>query len=297
MSDTLKCGFVTILGEPNAGKSTLVNQLVGQKVSIVTHKVQTTRNRIIGVAIQDNTQFVLVDTPGIFTPKKTLEKAMVTCAWESVADADVKLVLFDVTRKKTGQTHDILKRLTESSSKAPIFLVLNKIDLVDKQKLLSLAQEFSQYPVAGTFMISALNRDGVDALLTNVSEHLPEGPWLYPEDDITDMPQRLWAAEITREQLMLQLHQELPYESMVETEAWEEFDNGSVKINQVVYLSRENHKAMVLGKSGQRIKEISKRAREELSRQLDRQVHLFLHVKVVKNWMEKPAYHKLMGLI
>ncbi len=290
---TTKCGFIAILGEPNAGKSTLINFMVGSKVSIVSPKVQTTRQRILGIALYEEAQLILVDTPGIFQPKKRLERAMVDVAWSASSEADLVVVVVDVQDKNLNRSMSILDQLKDR----PVILVLNKIDQIKKEKLLETAQSFQKYSnISDVFMISALTGSGVDGLVKKLKNQLPESPWLFPEDQITDLPQRLWASEITREQLYHQLHHELPYETMVETEAWEEFDNGSVKISQVIYVNRESQKSIVLGKGGRQIKSISTTARQEMMEQLERPVHLFLHVKVVENWLEKPALYRLMGL-
>lgn len=292
-----KCGFVAVLGEPNAGKSTLTNQLVGQKVSIVSPKVQTTRQRVLGIALHQNSQIILVDTPGIFLPKKRLDRAMVSVAWDAGKDADVVLLLIDASESDQKRSHYILKQLAENKSNRRVLLIINKIDLISKEKLLHLATDFGKYEhVDRIFMISALSGDGVSDLMTVLADAMPEGPWLFPEDQISDLPQRMWASEITREQLYHKLHQELPYETYVETEAWEEFDNGSVKINQIIYVNRDGQKSIILGKQGQMIKSISQAAREELTQLLDRPVHLFIHVKVSENWAEKTAAYRLMGL-
>lgn len=291
-----KCGFITILGATNAGKSTLVNQLVGQKVSIVTHKVQTTRQRILGIAMCGSAQLILVDTPGIFNPKRSLEKAMVDCAWRATADADVQVVVFDVNDKRIEPAIEMINKAHSLRSKAPLLLALNKIDTIAKEQLLKLIELFKDTPVQEIYLISALNGDGINDLKNKLVELVPNEHWLFPDDEISDVPMRSWAAEITREKLFLKLHQELPYELMVETEAWEEFDNGSVKITQVIYVNRANHKGIVLGNSGKMIKSISQAARTELSEQLGRPVHLFLHVKVAKDWMEKVRFLRLIGL-
>lgn len=293
-----RCGFVAVLGEPNAGKSTLINQLVGQKVSIVSPKVQTTRQRVLGIAMDHGSQIILIDTPGIFLPKKRLDRAMVSIAWNAGRDADIVMILADVSEKDQRRSHHILKQLNENLGKSQrLILILNKIDVMDKPHLLKLATEFDVYDrIEKIFMISALTGDGVDDLLTFLSEGMQEGPWLFPEDQISDLPQRLWASEITREQLYHQLHQELPYETYVETEAWEEFDNGSVKINQVIYVNRDGQKSIILGKKGTMIKAISQAARTELSMLLDRPVHLFLHVKVAENWADRTGAYRYMGL-
>lgn len=292
-SSLTKCGFIAVLGEPNAGKSTLINQIVGGKVSIVSHKVQTTRQRILGLTIHDQTQIILVDTPGIFDAKKRLDRAMVNAAWSAGHDADLIILLTDVSQKSQKATKEILNQLDNRR----ILLVMNKIDQVKRETLLALTAQYADYKnIDRIFMISALNNDGVEDLVAHIVDHLPQGPWLYPEDHMTDLPQRLWAAEITREQLFLQLHHELPYDTMVETEAWEEFNNGSVKISQVIYVARESQKSIVLGKRGHQIKAISEAARGQLSQLLDRTVHLFLHVKHLDDWQNRPAAYRLMGL-
>lgn len=288
-----RCGFIAILGAPNAGKSTLINQLVGSKVTIVSSKVQTTRQRILGITVQGESQLILVDTPGIFSPQKRLERAMVRAAWDASRDADLIVLIVDVTQKSFSTSFGILEKLGIQ----PIILVLNKIDQVKREALLSITTQFQAYPnIAHTFMISALSGDGVPDLAQFLAQAVPEGPWLYPEDQLTDLPQKLWSAEITREQLFRQLHHELPYNVMVETEAWEEFENGSVKVNQVIYVARDGQKAIVLGKGGHQIKAISSAARHEMAVFLNRPVHLFLHVKVVEDWPNKPALYRLMGL-
>ena len=288
-----RCAFIAILGAPNAGKSTLVNQIVGSKVSIVSSKVQTTRQRILGIAIYHSSQLVLVDTPGIFEPHKRLERAMVQAAWEAGRDADLTVLVVDVTQNNLNASLAILEKL----GVRPTILVLNKIDKIKRDALLEITASFQAYTnVRQTFMVSALTGDGVADFSNFLASEAPESPWLYPEDQLTDLPQRLWAAEITREQLFLKLHHELPYNVMVETEAWEEFDNGSVKISQVIYVARDSQKAIVLGKGGHQVKAISSAAREEMRIFLNRTVHLFLHVKVLEDWMNKPAMYRLMGL-
>lgn len=288
-----KFGFIAVVGEPNAGKSTLINQLVGQKVSIVSPKVQTTRQRILGIAISGEAQLVLIDTPGIFAPKKRLDRAMVASAWEAGKDADQIILIVDASQKSQARSLEILKGLDGRK----VILTLNKVDAVDKAKLLKIAQQYSAFEnVVEIFMISALTGDGVSDLMAHLVAQAPEGVWMFPEDDITDMPQRLWAAEITREQLYHQLHQELPYETFIETEAWEEFDNGDVKINQVIYVNRDSQKSIILGKRGSKIKEISQAARTELASLLGRKVHLYLYVKVAEDWSEKAAFYRNAGL-
>lgn len=288
-----RCGFIAILGAPNAGKSTLINQLVGHKVTIVSSKVQTTRQRILGITIHEDSQLILVDTPGIFAPQKRLERAMVHAAWEASRDADMTTLLVDVSQKSFVSSFAILEKLATR----PVILVLNKIDQVKHTDLLEITGKFQQFSnITHTFMISALTGDGVGDLANFLASELPLSPWLYPEDQLTDMPQKLWSAEITREQLFQRLHHELPYNIMVETEAWEEFENGTVKVNQIIYVAREGQKAIVLGKGGHQIKAISSAAREEMSIFLNRTVHLFLHVKVLEDWTNKPAMYRLMGL-
>jgi GTP-binding protein Era len=290
-----RCGFVALVGAPNTGKSTLLNTLVGSKISIVSPKVQTTRSRVLGISILGQTQIVFVDTPGIFEPRRRLDRAMVKAAWQGAGDADLVAVIVDAKRGLDGDTRAIIGRLREARRKA--VLVLNKIDIVKRPTLLGLAATLNREGVFGeTFMISALTGDGVDDLAAYIANALPEGPWLFPADQISDMPLRLLAAEITREQLYLQLHQELPYSAAVETESWQEQDDGSVRIDQIVYVQRPNQKAIVLGKSGQRIKAIGSAARAELAGLLDRKVHLFIHVKTREKWGEDPERYRDLGL-
>ena len=287
-----KCGFVAILGAPNAGKSTLVNQLVGQKVSIVSPKVQTTRSRIMGIAIKNDAQIILIDTPGIFDAKKRLDKAMVQEAYDASSEADANVLVVDVTCPNLP----LAKKLCEKH-KNGIIITLNKIDLIAKDKLLKIVTSFNEFPnVTKIFMISALHADGVDDLAKYLCSVLPNGPWLFPEDQITNIPARSWAAEVTREQIFLQLHQELPYNIIVESESWEEFDNGSVKINQAIVVSRDNHKGIVLGKRGQTLKNIGQAARAELEEQLERRVHLKLFVKVEEDWQERSWALRAFGI-
>ena len=301
MTAHTRAGFVAIVGAPNAGKSTLVNGLVGSKVSIVSHKVQTTRMRVIGIAMADlpgdgRAQVVLVDTPGIFrVTKRRLERAMVQAAWQGAEDADVVALVVDAERGVGPETAAILERLKEQ--RAPRYLVLNKIDLVPREKLLALAAEINaRVPFERTFMVSALKKDGIDDILATVAAALPAGPFLYPEDQAADLPMRLLAAEVTREQVFLQLHQELPYEAAVETDKWEDRKDGSTRIEQTIHVQREGQRAIVLGKGGSKIKQIGARARHELSQMLERPVHLFLHVKVSERWSEDPAHYKSIGL-
>ncbi len=294
-----RCGYVALLGAPNAGKSTLLNALVGSKVAIVTPKVQTTRTRIIGIAMAGAAQLIFVDTPGIFAPKRTLEKAMVAAAWTGAADADLIAVLVDA-RRPSGVPDDDTQRIVEGLSEAgrSAVLVLNKIDLVPRESLLALANSMTAREGLFTevFMISALKGDGLSDLREHFANSVRPGPWLYPEDQAADVPMKYLAAEITREKLFLTLHQELPYALTVETEAWEEYKDGSARIDQVVYVSRKGHKGIVLGKGGSQIKGVGEAARKELEVLLDRRIHLFLHVKVRENWTQEPARYREMGL-
>lgn len=290
-----RSGFIALIGAPNAGKSTLVNQLVGSKVSIVTHKVQTTRALVRGIVIHDRTQMVLVDTPGIFKPKRRLDRAMVTTAWGGAKDADLILVLIDVEEGISEEAEAILGSLHEKKRK--VILVLNKVDRIEAPKLLELAQRANEkVNFDKTFMISALKGYGCKDLLKYLADNLPEGPWYYPEDQISDMPMRMLAAEITREKLYLRLHNELPYSSTIETESWEEKPDGSVRIQQVIYVERDSQKKIVLGHEGQAIKAIGQSARKELMEILEQKVHLFLFVKVRDNWGNDPERYREMGL-
>ena len=290
-----RCGYVALIGAPNTGKSTLANILVGAKVTIVSPKVQTTRRRVLGIAIHQAAQIVLVDTPGIFAPKRRLERAMVTAAWAGAEDADIVVLLVDAAHPEDADTRIIIDKLKAAGRKA--VLALNKIDLIKRETLLALAERFSKEGIFDpVFMISGLSGDGVDDLKTHLARCLPEGPWLYPEDQLSDLPERLLASEVTREQIFLQLHEELPYASTVETEKWEERQDGSVRIDQILYVQRPGQKAIVLGEGGQQIKRIGARARAELERMLGRRVHLFLFVKVAKDWTEDRERYEAMGL-
>jgi len=291
-----RSGFVALLGAPNAGKSTLLNALVGQKISIVTHKVQTTRAQIRGIAIEGESQIVFVDTPGIFQPKRRLERAMVAAAWGGAQDADLVVLLYDAGRKRIdADTRRILDGLKTQKRRA--VLALNKIDTIRRDKLLALAAEFEAEGLFDRiFMISALTGDGVGDLRRYLAAEMPAGPWLYPEDQLSDLPLRLLAADVTREKLFLKLHQELPYALTVETETWQEFDDGSARIEQTIYVQRDSQKAIVLGKSGRTIKEIRGDAQAELEAMLERRVHLFLFVKVRENWLDDPARYRAWGL-
>ncbi len=290
-----RSGFVALIGAPNAGKSTLLNRLVGAKVSIVTHKVQTTRALVRGIATRSATQIVFVDTPGIFSPKRRLDRAMVTTAWGSAKDADMVLVLIDAERGLKGDAEAMLEKLGDV--RQPKVLVLNKVDRVKRESLLEMTAEANaRASFERTFMISALTGSGCDDLLDFLAVALPEGPWFYPEDQISDLPMRQLAAEITREKLYLRLHQELPYASHVETEKWEEKKDGSVRIDQVIYVERDSQKKIVLGKKGETIRAIGQAAREELSQILEQPVHLFLFVKVRGSWGDDPERYREMGL-
>ena len=290
-------GFVALIGEPNAGKSTLLNRMVGAKVSIVTHKVQTTRARVRGVAIEDDAQLVFVDTPGLFRPRRRLDRAMVAAAWGGAADADVVVLLVEAHRGITDGVARILEDLSEKAKERTVALAINKIDKVEAPVLLGLAEDLNgRFEFARTFMISAEKGHGIADLRTWLADEMPSGPWLYPEDQIADLPMRMIAAEMTREKLTLRLHQELPYELTVETEAWEDRKDGSAKIDQVIYVARDGHKGIVLGKKGETIKAVSQAARAEISEFLDRTVHLFLTVKVRPNWLNEAERFSEMGL-
>jgi GTP-binding protein Era len=292
-----RAGFVALIGEPNAGKSTLLNRMVGAKVSIVTHKVQTTRARIRGVAMAGQSQIVFVDTPGLFAPKRRLDRAMVAAAWGGAADADLVVLLVEAQRGLTEGVERILERLNEIGEGARVALAINKIDRVEAPVLLGLSQKLNAaYPFMETFMISAEKGHGVEALRTWLAGEVPSGPWLYPEDQIADLPMRQIAAEMTREKLTLRLHQELPYQLTVETENWEERKDGSAKIDQLIYVVRDGHKGIILGSKGETIKSVSKAAREEMEAFLGRKVHLFLQVKVRPNWLEDSERYTEMGL-
>lgn len=295
-SHTQHCAFVALIGAPNAGKSTLTNRLVGQKVSIVTPKVQTTRNRVCGITTHDNTQLVLMDTPGIFTPRKRLDRAMVASAWDGLAQADLRALLIDARKGLTDEVRNILDGLRER--RIQCLLLLNKVDEVkQKDNLLGLASSLHETDLfTETFMISALTGDGVEDFRNYCVKHAPTGPWLYPEDQLTDIHERLLASEITREKLFLQLQKELPYSLTVETESWEDEGKNGIRINQVIYVEREGQKGIILGKGGQLIKKVGEHARQDLSRMMDCPVHLFLHVKVRKNWKNNPEIYHYLGL-
>ncbi|MGZ3274613.1 MAG: GTPase Era [Caulobacteraceae bacterium] len=309
MTETTRAGFAAVIGAPNAGKSTLVNRLVGSKVSIVTQKVQTTRFPVRGVAMAREAQIVLVDTPGIFKPKRRLDRAMVRSAWGGAEDADVVVHLVDAAgeigvqegtakageKRSVEDTHSIIAGLKASGSKA--ILVLNKIDLIKRDKLLALSQTLFETGVySEVFMVSAANGSGIEDLKTRLAELMPEGPWLYPEDQTADLPARLLAAEITREKLYLRLHEELPYSASVETTAFTDTKDGGSRIEQIIYVEREGQRPIVLGKGGQTLKWIGEQSRTELAEILDRPIHLFLHVKVKENWAEERGLYRDLGL-
>lgn len=290
-----RCGFVALVGAPNAGKSTLLNSLVGSKIAIVTHKVQTTRSRLIGVAVYGENQMIFVDTPGIFAPKKRLERAMVAAAWEGANDADVVVFMVDATLRIDDSTRTIAEGLNKSGKKT--VLVLNKIDLVKRDSLLAKTKELNELGEFNeTLMISAKTGNGLDDLQDRISEFLPKSPWLYPEDHLTDITERMLASEITREKFFMRFHEELPYAATIETERWKELKDGSVRIEQVIYVERDSQKKIVIGKGGQGLKVIGKMAREELEELLDRKVHLFLFVKVRKGWSDDKERYRNMGL-
>lgn len=290
-----RCGFVALLGAPNVGKSTLLNALVGAKVAIVSPKPQTTRSRIAGIVMEGETQIVLVDVPGIFQPRRRLDRAMVASAWQGAQEADLVLLVVDAQRPEDGETWAIVEKLKAANRQA--ILILNKVDTIQREKLLPVAQRFNEHGLfTDTFMVSALTGDGVADLRATLAARLPEGPHLFPPDQLTDLPQRLLAAEITREQIYLQLHEEVPYSTAVETENWVEREDGSVRIDQAIYVQREGQKAIVLGKGGTRIKALGQSARKELEEILGRRVHLFLFVKVRENWVDDPERFSEWGL-
>ena len=292
-----RSGFVALIGEPNAGKSTLLNQMVGAKISIVTHKVQTTRTRIRGVTIEGDSQIIFVDTPGLFKPRRRLDRAMVTAAWNGAADSDVTLLLVEANRGLTEGVEKIISSISETGFSGKLALVINKIDKVDVNDLLLLSKQINDsHAFTETFMISAEKGKGLDDLRRWLASNLPKGPWLYPDDQISDMPLRMIAAEITREKLTLRLHQELPYQLTVETEKWEEKPDKSVRIEQMIYLSRSGHKGIVLGKKGETIKAVSMASRLSIEEFLGSKVHLFLRLKVREKWMEETERYSEMGL-
>ncbi len=294
-SPTTFCGYVAIVGAPNAGKSTLLNALVGAKISIVSSKVQTTRARITGIGMADAVQLVFLDTPGIFVPKRRLDRAMVQAAWSGVEDADTILLVVDVAHGYDDETRAILQRLRDR--KVPVVLALNKVDKIPREKLLGLTQALNNdFPFAATFMIAASRNEGVDDLRRDLAKRMPAGPWLYPEDQLADVPMRFLAAEITREKLFNALRQELPYAATVETEDWKDQKDGAAKISQVVFVERETQKKIVIGEGGAMLKRIGAAARREMETQFDRRVHLFLFVKVRGDWGDDPERYEAMGL-
>jgi GTP-binding protein Era len=291
-----RAGFVALVGAPNAGKSTLLNALVGAKLSIVTHKVQTTRALVRGIVIHDHAQIVFVDTPGIFRPKRRLERAMVTAAWGGAADADAVALLVDAKQGLGEDDRAIIAKLADFPAGRPVILVLNKVDIVKRETLLALAKAANEAGrFSATFMISALTGSGVGDLLDHLAAAMPEGPYLYPEDQMTDLPLRFLAAEVTREKLTLRLHDELPYRLTVETESWQEKPNG-IRIEQTIYVEREGQRKIVLGKGGETIKSVSMAARQEIAKLVERPVHLFLFVKVREDWSDDPERYREMGV-
>ncbi|SEN98764.1 GTP-binding protein Era [Gemmobacter aquatilis] len=298
MAETTRAGFVALIGEPNAGKSTLLNRMVGAKVSIVTHKVQTTRARIRGVCMEGQAQIVFVDTPGLFRPRRRLDRAMVAAAWGGAADADIIVLLVEAHRGLTEGTAAIIDTMKDRIPQGQkVALAINKIDRVKAETLLALSAQLNEaFPFVETFMISAEKGYGVDKLREWLASEMPEGLWFYPEDQIADLPMRMIAAEITREKLTLRLHEELPYQLTVETEQWEDRPDGSTRIDQVIYVARDGHKGIVLGNKGETIKAIGQAARIDLVAFLERPVHLFLQVKVRPNWLDEPDRYSEMGL-
>jgi GTP-binding protein Era len=294
--DPTRCGFIALIGAPNAGKSTLLNALVGAKVAIVSPKPQTTRMRVLGIALEGRSQLIYVDTPGIFQPRRRLDRAMVSAAWSGAGDADIVALLVDASLDRiSADSRAIVQRLADT--KRPAMLILNKIDDTDPPRLLALTAELNAaFAFTDTFMISAKTGDGLDDLRRVFASRVRVSPWLYPEDQLSDLPTRLLAAEITREQLYLQLGQELPYSSTVEHEKWEEREDGSALIHQVILVERPGQKAIVIGKGGAKIKAIGEAARKELTEALDRPVHLMLHVKVREEWSEDSAHYREIGL-
>ena len=292
---TTRAGFVAVIGAPNAGKSTLVNALVGQKVAIVSPKAQTTRARLLGIAIHERSQILLVDTPGIFEPRRRLDRAMVAAAWGGAGDADLILLVVDSVDGLNREVERIVSGLDQREH--PLWIVLNKVDAVKKPKLLELSLKLTErLNPDKVFMVSAANGEGVPDLKEALAQAMPEGPWLYPEDEVSDATDRMIAAELTREQLYNQLHQELPYASAIETESWEDRPDGSTAIHQQIFVERDSQKAIVIGKGGSRLRTIGERARAEISEHLGRKVHLFLHVKVNPRWGEDRALYEDIGL-
>ncbi|MEP1441442.1 MAG: GTPase Era [Hyphomicrobiales bacterium] len=290
-----RCGFVALIGAPNAGKSTLLNRLVGGKVSIVSHKVQTTRALVRGIMAQEQTQIIFVDTPGLFQPKRRLDRAMVNKAWDGAGDSDVVALLIDAQKGVREDEERILAALKDRKQK--VVLLVNKIDMVKRESLLALVEQISaEVEFSQTFMISAAKGDGCDDLLNYLAKEMVVGPWLYPEDQMSDLPMRQLAAEITREKLFERLHQELPYSLTVETESWKELKGGDVRVEQTVFVQRDSHKKILLGKGGQTVKAVSQAARKDLQTMLDQKIHLFLFVKVREKWLDDPERYREMGL-
>jgi len=294
-TESARCGFVAVIGAPNVGKSTFVNAMVGSKVTIVTQKVQTTRTTIRGIAIEGSSQIIFVDTPGIFAPRRRLDRAMVTVAWTGAQDADIVALIMDAQRGLHDETPEIMEKLAGVG--AAKILVVNKVDLVEKPSLLGLVSTANErLKFDATFMVSAQSGSGIADVKHWLAARVPPGPWLYPEDQISDAPMRALAAEITREKIYLRLHQELPYHSTVETDSWKELRDGSVRIEQTIFVERESQRKIALGKGGQAIKAIGAAAREELSQLIEKPVHLFLFVKVREGWADDPARYREMGL-
>ena len=292
----MRSGFVSIVGLTNVGKSTLMNALVGTKISIVSHKVQTTRQRVLGICIRNNAQIIFMDTPGYFKPQKRLDRAMVSAALAAPKDGDMTFVLVDPLKNNFEEHLELIEKVSFHGDR-PVALVINKIDLVPRAELLNTIEAFTKNKdFAKVFLISALKGEGLDELLDYAAETLPEGVWLYPEDQITDMPVRLLAAEITREKIYKYLHQELPYAIHVETEQWENFENGDVKISQIIHVARDSQKGIVLGKGGQQVKKIGEEARRDISEMMDKKAHLKIHVRVTKNWADNKENFEVMGL-
>ena len=290
------CGFIAILGAPNVGKSTLLNQIVGAKVSIVSSKVQTTRTRVLGIALNRASQLIFIDTPGIFFPKRRLDRAMVAAAWGGAGEADQIILLVDSKRGLDNETISIIDKLRKKEYRN-VDLVFNKIDLINKNDLLGLTKKLNKFNIFNEiFMVSAQKGDGLNKLVTHLESKIPASPWLFPEDQISDMPLRLLAAEITREQLFIKLHQELPYAITVDTETWEHKDDGSVRIEQIIYVERDSQRSIVLGKNGKMIRSVGAESRRELGKIIDSVVHLFLFVKVQEKWGEEPTHYGNWGL-
>nr|WP_298795231.1 GTPase Era [uncultured Acetobacter sp.] len=295
MGETTRCGFAALVGAPNAGKSTLLNKMAGAKLSIVSPKAQTTRARVLGILMRGTCQILLVDTPGIFQPRRRLDRAMVAAAWSGAEDADITMLLVDARSGLTDAVSSIIERLATTGRK--LWLVLNKTDLVPPERLLPLTEQITKkLAVEHVFMVSARSGGGVEDLLTRLADSLPEGPYLYPEDDLTDLPDRLLAAELVREQIFLLTHEEVPYGTTVETESYQERPDGSVRIEATIYVGRTGHKAILIGEGGQKIRQIGERARKQLSSLLERPCHLFLNVKERSGWDEERARLQAIGL-